>query len=304
MKASSDRLRRSRYLPDATQAPQVLTPRKLHYLVRIAECGVIALPQLSRLCGEALKATTRQMRGLLDLGAVSVIALPRAAVANLNTANDARLLGGSAPNLYSITSVGAKILREVGLADPVVLSSYGPKNALFLAHHLETLDVRVWLEQMPHAAPGQRLERWMMGEAAVISLGAHTTPKAVRPDAWFCYRLPQGVLVGLVEVDRGTERGGKRWLDKIAAYTALFRSARLYEATGYRNARLLVIVPTPARREYLARFLADHAPADMTNRCWLAERTVLQTLDLTQPVWQQPGSHVLKPLISPSNNER
>lgn len=304
MRVCSDRKRRSRYLPDATHAPQALTPRKLGYLLRIAECGVIALPQLARLSHEALKATTRQMRGLVDLGAVSVIALPRAAVSDLHTANDARLLGGSAPNLYRLTALGAKLLRAADLADPQVLSAYGPKNTLFLAHHLETLDMLVWLEQMAYARPGEHLERWTMGEAAAIALGPHATPKAVKPDAWFSYRLPQGVLVGLVEVDRGTERGGKRWQNKIAAYTALMRSTRLQETTGYRNARLLVIVPTEARRTSLSAFLAEHAPPDLQGRCWLAARSVLTLPDLTQALWQQPGNQILRPLITPPDTQR
>jgi hypothetical protein len=304
MKASSDRQRRSRYLPDANNAPSAMTPRKLGYLLWVAECGVISLPQLARLAGEHPKATTRQMRGLLDMQAVSVIALPRAAFSNLAQDNDAHLLGGSAPNLYRLTRRGGQLLQEADLADPAMLTPYGPRNALFLAHHLEVLDVKIWLASMALAMPMHRLETWTMGEAAAIKLGSSNAPKAVRPDAWFAYRLPQGVLVGLVEVDRGTERGGRRWLDKIAGYSALFCSTRIHEISGYRNARLLVLVPTTARREHLATFLAQHAPEDLLARTWLAERSFLDTLDFTAPCWQQPGSQLLKALIISSGTEQ
>ena len=63
------------------------------------------------------------------------------------------------------------------------------------------------------------------------------------------------MLVGLVEVDRGTERGDRRWQEKLEAYAALFAGGSLQAATGYRNARILVVTSDARRRDQLAAFI-------------------------------------------------
>ena len=102
----------------------------------------------------------------------------------------------------------------------------------------------------------------------------------MRPDAWFVYRLGERVLVGLLEYDRGTERGDGRWRDKLIAYDALFAGPRLRETTGYVNARVLVVCPAERRRDRLADLIGSHAPEGLAARFWLAAQTVLDRPDL------------------------
>ncbi len=304
--------RRSRYIrnPQAT----VLTPASLQLLETVAAFRLISLPQLVQM-GElfpralSAKATQRAMRTLFDAGLVDVVPVPRAALAELGEGNDAGLLFGSAPNIYQPARAGIKLLAAHGLTEELAPPpAYGPQNALLLRHELGVRDMRVWLtltaRQRPaHAGQvGQAIKVWHDGPEAVLDLGRTQPPRVVRPDAWFVYRLGQregaeSVLVGLLEFDRATERGGRRWLEKLAAYQVLFSGERLREATGYVRARVLVICPTSARRARLADLIAREAAPDLAQRFWLADRTVLNRPDLTTSVWQRPGSSVLQPLV-------
>jgi len=144
--------------------------------------------------------------------------------------------------------------------------------------------------------------RWRDGEAAAIGLDRERAPLAVRPDAWFVLRLGRAVLVGLVEVDRGTERGDRRWGEKLDAYAALFAGGRLPAVTGYVNARVLVLTPDARRRDALTGLLAERAQetgaAAGVGRFWLAERSVLEGAELTAPAWRRPGCDGLCPLVT------
>lgn len=298
--AASPKERRPRYVRQETTL-KALTVRKRTLLQWVAECEPISLPQIARLSGDSEKATRRQMRPLYDAGLVDNVAIPRAALAEGTMPNDYRLLGGSAPNIYTITRAGAHLLMRLGLeGNSPKNRQYGPKNAWFLAHELAVRDVRIWLEVAARTHPTYALAQWQMAETAWIPLSQERTPPMVRPDAWFIYRLGEVVLVGLVEADRATERGGRRWREKVSTYTTLFNSDRLKQTTGYSNARVLVLVPTQARREYLATFLATHAHPAIAARFWLAERSVLDQPSLSLAVWQQPGSNLLRPLLPPT----
>jgi len=149
----------------------------------------------------------------------------------------------------------------------------GQKIAYFLEKELAVRDVRVWLELAARNG-GHGLENWQDGEEAAIDLERERAPFAVRPDAWFVLRLEQAVFVGLVEVDRGTERGDRRWQEKLGAYRALLTGGRLPAVTGYVNARVLVIAPNARRRDRLAGAIAE-ARSDVAPKFWIAERTFL-----------------------------
>jgi len=282
----------------------------------LAECRFLALPQLARLArleGEmdmaSVKSARRHLRALFDAGLVEVFPVSRLALATPDAANDATLLYGSAPNIYAPSARGLDALVRAGLIEPDwakrPFPTYGPKNTLFLAHELLVRDVRVWLERCAAGAP-QDVRRWEDGAEAAIDLGRPVAPFQARPDAWFVYCLSQAddgretVLVGLVEVDRGTERGKTRWAEKLAAYGALFSGDGLRLATGYRNARVLVLAPSAARRDTLARLIAGViGTAGLAERFWLAETATLNAATLSAPVWRRIGGTALAPLISP-----
>jgi hypothetical protein len=105
------------------------------------------------------------------------------------------------------------------------------------------------------------------------------------------------VLVGLVEADRASERGERRWKEKIANYQALFASSALKATTGYANARVLVITPTERRAEQLGRLIAEHAAPALAARFWLARTEVLQDIRLRKEDWRRAGGDPLEPLL-------
>lgn len=266
----------------------------------LAEMRFLSLPQLARLCCPSErrdlseKSARRHMRELFDSGLADVLPVSRAALAPPGAPNDASLLYGSAPNVYAPTTQGMKLLLRADLIGDEMLKrlppSYGPKNSLFLAHELAVRDVRVWLELSARSG-GCEVERWRDGEEAVIKLDR--PPFSVRPDAWFAYRMGKVVLVGLVEVDRGTERGDRRWGEKLEAYSALFEGREaLAAATGYVNARVLAFCPGARRRDSLAALIADRA-----GRFWLGERNVLSYFDMAAPIWRRPGYDGAWPLV-------
>lgn len=295
--------RRSRYIRDAASAP-ALTPPRWRLLQAVADYGLISRPQLARLCGPSEKSVQRGARALFDGGLVDIVAVPRAALAEPGQANDASLLFGSAPNIYVPTRAGLRLLHEHGLIEaPRPVPAYGPRNGLFLRHELALRDVRLWLDLTARPDVGQALEVWRDGVEALIDLGRAAPPRAVRPDAWFVYRLPgpkggrSAVLAGAVELDRGTERGASRWGEKVAAYEALFAGRHWAVTTGYVNGRVLIVCPDERRHVWLARFLREHAPSEMWPRFWLTTRSMLTRPDLGAAAWRQPGSDLLRPLV-------
>ncbi len=289
--------RRKRYERQA-HAAAPLTLRKRRCLEYVASYGILSVPQLALLLDTSPKELRKQMRPLYDMGLVSVIPVSRTALAEPEEGNTAALLFGSAPNLYILTTAGAKVLMHLGVLEAMpALPAYGPRNSLFLAHELAVKDVRIWLERTARHSEGHRLEQWKEGGGAVFPLAPAPSKKVVRPDAWFVYRMDSNILVGLVEVDRGTERGTRRWQEKLTAYTTLFQRGRVKELTGYHKARVLVTVPNERRRLTLAAFLAEQGQKSVAELFWLTTAQNLNTLGFTASVWQQPGSALLKPLI-------
>lgn len=305
--------RRRRYERASSQSIFVsLTPTKVSILRFLSELRFLSLPQIARLCCPSSrpdlseKNARRQMRSLFDAGLVDVLPVSRAALAPLDAANDASLLYGSAPNIYALTAFGQETVRKAGIAGSQNLDrkkpAYGPKNSLFLAHELAVRDVRVWLETLSEPS-GLELECWRDGETAGISLpNGHmpssngSVPYSVRPDAWFALRIKQAVLVGLVEVDRGTERGDRRWREKLESYAALYAMGDLTSVTGYRNARVLVFCSSERRRDQVSAII-DAVERPLASRFWITDLTTLRQPSLLATRWRQPDGTLLKPLI-------
>lgn len=312
--------RRGRYSRASGGSTPTLTPQKLALLRFLGECRLLSLPQLARLCCPSEQSARRHLRELFDGGLVDIVAVSRSALAPAGSANDAGLLHGSAPNVYVATKAGLEILIHSGYAERAVLrrpaTVLGPKNALFLAHELAVRDVRVLLHVDALAHSPRQVLRWRDGADAHIPLA----PGSARPDAWFVYQIgwhtpgseqadlkqPEPlplVLVGLTEIDRGTERGNVRWGEKLDDYRALFGGNALRSATGYRNARVLVFVPDVRRRDSLAELLMTLIrdkgyPPRLRERFWLVEHEFLRHGALDAPVWRQPGDAILRPLLS------
>jgi len=298
MAASPDRPRRRRYTRSTAEGPLAITPQRLTLLRQVARLRISSLPQLATLACLSQKRARRSLRALFDHGLVDVIAVPRVALADPGELNAPALLYGSAPNLYAITRAGLKVLEELGVVEDVPPPGrFGPRNSLFLAHELAVRDVRVWLELTARQYSGHSLEAWHDGAAAEVDLRRSLPPRKARPDAWFLYRLRERTLVGLLELDRGTERGSRRWGEKLQAYEALFASSRLREVTGYANARVLVVTFSARRRDLLANLIAKHAKTELAGRFWLAERSVLKSYDLNYQGWRQPGNPLLHSLV-------
>jgi len=301
--------RRKRYERSPSQETIIgLTPTKVQILRFLAELRFLSLPQLAKLsCPSerpdlSEKSARRHMRALFDAGLVDVLPVPRAALAPQGATNDATLLYGSAPNIYAPTKAGLELLRRAGMIGDAeerrTVPAYGPKNGLFLAHELAVRDVRVWLEGCARSG-GHEVECWRDGEEAAIGIGRSQPPFSVRPDAWFVYRLGATVLVGLVEVDRGTERGGRRWGEKLEAYWTLFVDHKaLRGATGYVNARVLVFCPGGRRRDQLAELIGTSAEPPLAQRFWLTDQGYVGQPDVTLPLWKQPGSAHMRPLVA------
>jgi len=296
--AASSEPRRRRYERRIPQRPITLTTGRIRLLRFVADIGLITLPQLARVSSLPPRAVRRQMRYLFDAGLVDLHPVGRCALADPSLPNDQTLLFGSAPNLYSLSDAGARTLREVGDEQATAPNSrFGPRNTQFLLHLVQLHDVRIWL--MRTGSVHRKLELWHEGKDAWFDLQRSRPPLRCCPDAWFIYRLNGRVLVGLVEVDRGTEKGGLRWKQKLDSYQILFTGDRIKEKTGYAHARVLVLTPDARRRASLAQFIAKEAPAGLAARFWLAERSVLQRPDLGAALWQRPGNPELLPLLPP-----
>jgi hypothetical protein len=291
--------RRRRYTRQLQDGVFAVTPQKGELLRYVAEYGIVSLPQLALLTELSPKGARRHLRELFDRGLVEVIAVPRVALVEpARGLNDPSLLYGSAPNLYQISRAGLQALKELGLGEEARLRGerYGPRNCLFLAHELAIRDVRVWFELSARAQPDHELETWRDGASAAIDLGADG-PRQLCPDAWLVYRFGEKRLVALLEVDRGTERGGQRWREKLAAYAELYQEGRLKAAIGYQKARVLVVTPDARRRDQLAALITAHAAPDLAGRFWLAERRVLGIPGGQYPGWRQAPSPSLQSLL-------
>ncbi len=298
--------RRRRYARSPSQAVLTpLTPTRVEMLRFLADLRFLSLPQIARLCCPssrqdlAEKSARRHMRALFDTGLVDVLPVSRAALAPPGTPNGTSLLYGSAPNVYAPTARGLAALVRAGLIGKEEggrsVPTYGPRNSLFLAHELAVRDVRVWLEGAARSGRHE-IERWYDGGAAAIELPERQPIRFVRPDCWFVYRMDQVVLVGLVEVDRGTERGDRRWQEKIGAYETLCSGGALRAATGYVNARILVVAPNGKRRDQLAEFILT-AGSRVASRFWITEHTELRVPSLVLPVWRYAGDFTMRPLV-------
>lgn len=302
MEASTrPRKRRRRYEPQPSDRPLTLTPSKFGLLKWVAELRIATTAQLAACSNVSHKSARNHLRDLLDAGFVRVVPTSRFGLINPGESDDPANYYGSAPNIYVLTPAGGRVLRRAGvLNEDDYPERCTPRSSLFIAHELAIRDVRVWAALAERQHSGHALERWQAGGEAAIELSAQGAVRSVRPDAWFVYRMGERVLVGLVEVDRGTERGATRWSEKLTAYHALFASGRLQEVTGLANARVLVFATGVRRRDQLADFVAKQARPGLAERFWFVDLHTLGEVTLVSPHWRVPNSAILTALLPPA----
>jgi DNA-binding CsgD family transcriptional regulator len=309
MAASTEPKRKGRYQRTLHSDLSQPTPRQWRLLRWLSRHRILSLPQIALLSGRTPHTVRQQLRGLFDAGLIEVLPVNRSALAGPEAPDDASLLYGSAPNVYVPTRRGLTLLFERGLIDEEErqrsIPAFGPRSTLALAHTLFVRDACIWLERCQGTHGGEhRLLSWKDGGDAALRL---TPEKLLIPDAWFIYQVRAGasptMLVGLVECDRGTERGQVRWEEKLVGYLRLFRGDALRRTTGYERARVLVLTLTIERRERLseliARFDREHGlSGELSRRFWLVEQAALQTPSLGEALWQRPGVSEKAPLVS------
>lgn len=299
--AASGSARRKRYVRDSAGA-QHLTPLGIRCMALLPDLTLATPAIFATAAGISANAARRVLRPAFDLRLVAITAIPAAMMLDVCGTDADVTAFGSAPNIYTLTRAGWQFLTELGVVDePRPAKEYGPRNAAFLAHEIQISQTHACLLANARVGSGEALVTFRRGGDAAIDLKATAGRRHVRPDAWFVYQLPSAVLVGLVEVDRGTERSSSgRWQEKLRAYQALFASGHLPTVTGYQNARVLVLTPGETRRDNLAHLVAKHAPSSLAARFWLAEKAVLDSASLRDAVWRKPGHDGLFSLLPSS----
>lgn len=292
--------RRKRYVRTPEAAPKALSPQGLRLLLHVLDWQFLSTPQLCQIADVSVQTAQRQMRNAFDLGLVDVVACPRVLLATAPLMDPTAALG-SAVNLYQVTRQGVTLLRQLGLTDTTEVSArLGPHNFSFLRHEMHVRDCLMLFLRSSRQFPDHELLRWWLGKAAEIDLGCSQPPKVARPDAVALYRFGERILLALLEFDTGSERGLKRWQEKLNAYTLLLSGDYLKKRTGYSFGRVLVITTSDRRRDDLARLIGEQAAPWLYDRLWIAGPAVLQAADLTLPLWRHLTSDRLLSLISSS----
>jgi hypothetical protein len=290
-------LRKKRFERSADAKPVSLTPQKLTALSLLLDYRFLIVPHLMRLTGISDQTARRCFRDLCDAGLVEKIAVPRAALAEENDANDAGLAFGSAPTIHALTKAGAQV--DAGMAERDALKrppvDYGPKNSLFLRHEMFVRDIRVWLATL--TGDGVGLRSWRDADDCVFPLPGGLK---LRPDGGFILDVGErdgrkALLAGFIEADRGTERGLTRWSEKVRAYAALFADpANVVAATGFRHVRVLIVARTVARRDWIWEAIEEIGAElglgpEILERFWVTDKGSLKDEGLDSERWRVPG---------------
>lgn len=261
-------------------------------VVAVARLGCCTATQLMGFLGWTY---TQANRHLLNAWAHGYLDKRTVTRSQLAEKADPQNVYGSAPDIFVLEALGRKEAAAL-LADHEVSDTPEIHDKSFgVAHHLMLRDVRVWLEKVARSYPSHpglldwRFER----QAKVLNL---------IPDAWFRYGLPDREFGMFLEADRGTESLGK-WEAKVAAYAPLLaqegEGSPVWQATGMAKARVMVVAPEPARRDYLWKVTERVAPLHgiRAGRFLFAEAHVLGFTDLAEPAWRADGMEGAVPLV-------
>lgn len=247
-----------------------LTTAKLGVLRLVAESRFLSTPQVAALAGLSEKAARDHLRDLFDLGLTEAVPMPRVAL-------DGAVFGLAA-KLHVATRKGMDTAEVDGKPAKITPAMYA-----YLSHELCVRDVLVWLDAAARRRQEERVLRWNCGSVPAV--------QGIKPDAVFTYEFGErdSLVSGMVEVDMGTERGGRfdRWAAKIAGYAALFADEDrmgVESLTGTERARLVVTVPTQRRADWVLERCNGTAAEPFT---WVAVRSELAGADMHAPVWRR-----------------
>lgn len=272
-----------------------LTPQSVGRLSWFGECTFLHTFQYAKLNAMTDTAAAKHLRTLFDLGLLDRTAVSPEALTEPGTLRKIERIYGRSPTIHWLTKAGKKVLIEAGyykkeeLQEPPRIATLSDNQ---LVHDLRIRDMRVWLEvhQQQHTHWGDIV--WKDGKRAAA--------QTFKPDAWFIYPLRQPMaLVGMLEVDMGTERSKENWEGKFHHYRNALLSGEITSITSTQSARVIVITSTVARREALYYMLGELLMAHETPgyRFWLADKTVLNEASLTDAVWRVPGIEELQSLV-------
>lgn len=249
------------------------TDRDLEALSVVATIQPVTIAQVSRITGRAY-SDARDTLERLCAGRYAEVR------------NQKLGLSPNDPNVYTLTYRGATLLG-------ITARPWQGTSDTHVRHELLVRDAAAWI-----AAAARRHELEM---PKIKVRGVRLGP--VTPDAIFDQPITRDAatgalrrLVGLVEVDRGTERGPCRWTEKALGYQTLFAGDTLEQAVGAPRARILVFVPDAARAQTVAALVEQAAPGT-ARHYWFTTHTTLDTPDLTRPVWTHRGE--TRALVNP-----
>lgn len=247
--------------------------RDLEALTVVAAIQPVTIAQVSRITGRAYS----DARDTLERLCAGCYAEVR---------NQKLGLSPNDPNVYRLTYRGATLLG-------VTVRPWQGTSDTHVRHEILVRDTAAWIAA---AARHHQLEM-----PKIKVRGTRLGP--ITPDAIFDQPIARDAatgavrrLVGLVEADRGTERGSERWTEKALGYRELFAADALEKAVGSARARILVFAPNAARIQTLIALITKVAPETLRH-FWFTGHATLKTADLTRSVWTHQAT--TKPLIHP-----
>lgn len=278
---------------NGTSARVIVTERDLEVLGSIAEHRYLTVSQLERLHFSSAQTARRRLRLLAQAEVLKLIEV-----------------AGLPERVAALTSTGAEMLAAK--SGTSVEAGGRPQNALFIQHHLASVEFRIRLSRACAARPDLKLagflpehltrttrsgqpQKYIRDEAPPIGgepLMAHT------PDGVFGLERGGQVALFFLEVDRGTEvlGSGEHGVGKIVRfYLRYLVSGRFqhyktdFGAGGdFRAFRALLVTTSPERLENIRQRCGRIAfdPPAAKRFIWLAASDLLTDGDPLQYQWR------------------
>lgn len=286
-----------------------ITPIDDMVLLAVKELGICTQEQVQLLLGwdveKQKKKAWEHLRKCFDARYLQKFELNASDFADPTKTRN--LTFGRAPHVYALSQEGIDYvvikLKRAEPGDIYLFPEYDPRNSTHVAHLVEVRNFRIWLELLKrHYRDHEGPYRWRFEPACHIDLERKQNPKTVRPDATVTYRLKdEAKVLCLLETDRGTETD-EHWEAKHAIYATLYNTTHEPDSNldDMSRGRLVVIVPTVARREWLYKVLSripESKRIVKRGRIWIAEKSILQKPDLREQVWRVVGEDDLSQFV-------
>jgi len=194
---------------------------------------------------------------------------------------------GGSPAVYYLGATGKRYLKGLGI-NAKTINKPGQRIQMFLDHTLAVNDVWIEVEKM-HREGVWKLVHWMtptdiIGEKKRIP--AATGQKWIVPDGLF-FVVEDGKQKGFyVEVDRGTMTA-KRFGMKVSAYIHYRTGGHFERASGFKNMRVIITVPTETRLLHLKKAVEGLGGR---NLFWLIVESSVRKLGFGAAYWRIAGT--------------